>query len=89
MQPRMPLTPIDPNRPLKKELTSWQRCEIQTYRNIGLINEHISRLTFCTSGTVATTIQLNKRRNQDETLIRSGRSSTLLRWDRRLILHII
>jgi hypothetical protein len=89
MQPRMPLTPIDPNRPLKKELTPWQRCEIQTYRNIGLTNKHISRLTFCTPGTVATTIQLNKRRNQGETLIRSGRPFALLRQDRRLILRII
>ena len=86
---RVPLAPIDPNRSLKKELTPWQRSEIQTYRHIGLTNEHIGRLTNCTPSTVATTLNLNTLRNNGETRPRSGRPSLLSRRDRRLILRII
>jgi transposase len=86
---RVPLAPIDLNRRLKQELSPWQRSEIQTYRNIGLTNEHISRLTFCTPGTVATTLKLNTLRTDGKTRPRSGRPPTLSRRDRRLILRII
>ena len=65
---RVPLAPIDSNRRLKQELTPWQRSEIQTYRNIGLTNEHISRLTSCTRSTVTTTLRLNTLRNDGKTL---------------------
>ena len=86
---RVPLAPIDSNRRLKQELTPWQRSEIQTYRNIGLTNEHISRLTFCTPGTVATTLNLNTLRTNGKSCPRSGRPTALSRRDRRLILRII
>ncbi len=86
---RVPLAPIDSNRPLKKELSPWQRSEIQTYRHIGLTNEHISQLTNCTPGTVATTLQLNTLRNDGKTRPRSGRPSKLTRYDKRLILRTI
>ncbi len=86
---RVPLAPIDSNRSLKKELSLWQRSEIQTYRHIGLTNEHIGRLTNCTPGTVATTLQLNTLRKNGETRPRSGRPPILTRGDKRLILRII
>ena len=86
---RMPLAPIDSNRRLKQELTPWQRSEIQTYRNIGLTNEHISRLTFCTPGTVATTLDLNTLRTNGKTRPRSGRPPALSIRDQSLILRLI
>jgi transposase len=87
--PRVPLAPIDSNRRLKQELTPWQRSEIQTYRNIGLTNECISRLAFCTPSTVATTLNLNTLRTDGKSRPRSGRPPALSRRDRRLILRII
>lgn len=87
--PRTPLAPIDSNRRLKQELTPWHRSEIQTYRNIGLTNEHISRLTFCTPSTVATTLYLNTLRNNGKTLPRAGRPLALSVRDKRLILRVI
>jgi IS30 family transposase len=86
---RVPLASIDPNRSLKKELTPWQRSEIQTYHKVGLTNEHIGRLTFCTPGTVATTLHLNTLRIDGKTRPRPGRPIILSTWDRRLILRII
>ena len=86
---RMPLGPINLNRPLKQELTPWQRSEIQTYRNVGLTNENIAQLTFCSPGTVATTLKLNTLRNDGKTRSRSGRPPALSRRNKRLILRII
>ena len=86
---RVPLAPIDLNRPLKKELTPWQRNEIQTYRNVGLTNKDIRQLTNCTPGTVTTTLQLNTLRNNDETRFYFNRFLVLIRRDKRLILCII
>ena len=86
---RTPLAPINSNRRLRQELTPWCRSEIQTYRNIGLTNEHISRLTSCTRSTVATTLRLNTLRNDGKTLPRAGRPPTLSVRDRRLILRVI
>ena len=87
--PRVPLAPIDSNRSLKQELTPWHRSEIQTYRNTGLTNEHISRLAFCTPSTVATTLNLNTLRTNGKSLPRSGRPPALSIRDSRLILRII
>jgi transposase len=87
--PRVPLAPIDSNRSLKQELTPWHRSEIQTYRNMGLTNEHISRLAFSTPSTVATTLNLNTLRTNGKSLPRSGRPPALSIRDRRLILRII
>jgi transposase len=86
---RQPLAPIDPNRALKKELSPWQRGQISAFRDIGLTNAQISKRTFCTPATVATTLRLNTLRNDGETRPRSGRPSALSRRDRRLILRII
>lgn len=88
MPQRLPLTPIDPNRPLKKELSPCQRSEISTLRAVGLTNDQIGKRVFCTRNTVASTLRLNTLRNEGKTRPRSGRPSALSIRDRRLILRI-
>ena len=46
MARRQPLAPVDLNRAYNKELSATQRCQIPTYRAIGLSNEQIGARTF-------------------------------------------
>jgi transposase len=89
MERRQPLAPINPNRAYKKELSATQRCQIITYRTIGLSNEQIGARTFCTPATVATTLRRNPLRDDYKTLSRLGRPQALSRRGRRIILRII
>jgi transposase len=89
MKRRQPLAPINPNRTYNKELSVTQRCQISTYRAIGLSNGQIDARIFCTSATVATTLQRNPLRDDCKTISRPGRPRALSRRDRRIILRII